>query len=271
MQNYSALLISVFVACAMLAWEKCFPAILLPKVKGWWWRAAFANLNQVAIVILAGFTWNAWLRGFSLFHAAGWPDAIAAGTTYLLSTFVFYWWHRVRHESAFWWRVAHQIHHSATRLELFTSFFKHPLEISIDSVLSALIVYPIMGCSTMQGSIYTVFIAVAEMFYHWNVHTPRWLGTLIQRPESHRIHHQRERHSKNYGDLAIWDFLFGTYSNPKNADKVACGFSDGRERQFVSMLRFTLVDDRRESEPLDFARPVLDAEETLVPPTAKSS
>jgi sterol desaturase/sphingolipid hydroxylase (fatty acid hydroxylase superfamily) len=248
----SPLFIAFVVALFMIALEKAFPATKLPSVPGWWVRALLANLTQVAIVVLAGFTWNVWLRGDSLFSAFHWPNSVAAGTTYFLSTFAFYWWHRVRHESPFWWRFAHQIHHSASRLEILTAFYKHPLEIGLDSVLSALLVYPVMGCSPAQGAIYTILIAVGEMFYHWNIHTPRWLGRLFQRPESHRIHHQRERHTRNYSDLPLWDFLFGTYSNPKNADKVNCGFASQREVQLVPMLKGNPVDLQRDPEPLDF-------------------
>ena len=246
------LLIAVSIAVPMIVLEKIFPATRLPSVRGWWVRAILANLAQIGIVVVAGFTWNLWLRGHSLFMGAHWPNAVAAGLTYFLSTFVFYWWHRIRHESEFWWRFAHQIHHSASRLEIFTAFYKHPLEINLDSILSAIIVYPVMGCSPLQGAIYTVLIAGGELFYHWNVHTFRWIGVIFQRPESHRIHHQRNRHTKNYADLPIWDFIFGTYSNPKNADKVQCGFSEERERQLPAMLMGKPVETARDSEPLDF-------------------
>jgi hypothetical protein len=43
---------------------------------------------------------------------------------YFVATFVFYWWHRWRHESAVLWRGFHQIHHSPQRLEVITSFYK---------------------------------------------------------------------------------------------------------------------------------------------------
>jgi sterol desaturase/sphingolipid hydroxylase (fatty acid hydroxylase superfamily) len=252
MNSSFALPVAVAAACLMILFERLFPATKLPVVAGWWFRAILANLVQIAIVVVAGFTWNLWLRGPSLLHASRWPDAAAAGATYFISTFVFYWWHRVRHESPFWWRFAHQIHHSASRLEIFTAFYKHPLEISLDSVLSAVLVYPLMGCSPFQGALYTVLIAVGEMFYHWNIHTPRWVGTFFQRPESHRIHHQRDRHTKNYADLPLWDFIFGTYANPKHADTVRCGFGHERETLLLPMLMGKPVETTREPEPLNF-------------------
>ncbi len=210
------------------------------------------NLCQIAVVIIAGFTWNRWLQGTSLLQAHSWSVWTGSLSTYIFSTFVFYWWHRIRHESPFWWRVAHQIHHSASRLEILTSFYKHPFEIVVNSILSAIVVYPIMGCSTIQGGYYTLLIAIGEMFYHWNIRTPRWVGHFFQRPESHRIHHQRNRHSKNYSDLPVWDKIFGTFSNPKHGTGVVCGFSKAAEMQLPSMLFLKEVDTQRASEPLDF-------------------
>jgi sterol desaturase/sphingolipid hydroxylase (fatty acid hydroxylase superfamily) len=236
----------------MLGMENVVPATKLPSVSGWMSRAIAFNAAQIAIVLTAGLTWNRWVQGFSLVHVSAFPDWLGALLTYFVSTFVFYWWHRIRHESPFWWRFAHQIHHSAARIEILTSFYKHPFEILINSILSAFIVYPLMGCSTVQGAYYTLLIAVGEMFYHWNIHTPRWMGKSFQRPESHRIHHQRERHSKNYSDLPVWDLLFDTFSNPKNSVKVARGFAGGSEKQIIPMLKGQEIDLKRQSEPLDF-------------------
>ena len=252
MHQWDAVIWAVAAAGVMILTEQLLPGTVLPRVKGWLGRVISINLFQVAIAVVSGLTWNRWLQGASLFSAAKWPDALAVGASYFVSTFLFYWWHRVRHESAFWWRVAHQIHHSASRLEILTSFYKHPVEIALNSVLSAAICYPLMGCSVAQGAIYTLVIAVAEMFYHWNVRTPRWVGVLLQRPESHRLHHRRFHHTRNYGDLPVWDWMFGTYSNPTRADKVVCGFSDSKEENLPAMLLARDVEPARDSEPLDF-------------------
>lgn len=252
MQQWHAILWAVGAAGVMIAAETALPGSILPRVQGWWARVVAINVFQVALALIGGVTWNAWMQGFSLFQASKWPDAAAVLATYLVSTFVFYWWHRIRHESAFWWRAAHQIHHSASRLEVFTSFYKHPFEIAINSVLAAAICYPLMGCTPAQGAAYTLVIALAEMFYHWNVRTPRWIGAILQRPESHRLHHRRFHHTRNYGDLPLWDWLFGTYSNPSRADRVVCGFEPAQETAFGAMLAMREVDIRRDPEPMSF-------------------
>jgi sterol desaturase/sphingolipid hydroxylase (fatty acid hydroxylase superfamily) len=252
MHQTTAIGLAVAAAGVMIAVEQALPGAVLPRVRGWWARVVAINVFQVGIALVSGFTWNAWLQGASLFHVANWPALPAVGLTYFVSTFVFYWWHRVRHESEFWWLAAHQIHHSASRLEVFTSFYKHPFEIALNSVLSAVICYPLMGCSVAQGAAYTLLIALAEMFYHWNVRTPRWIGVLLQRPESHRLHHRRFHHTRNYGDLPLWDWLFGTFSNPSRADRVVCGFDPENETQFGAMLAMRPVDLKRDPEPLSF-------------------
>jgi sterol desaturase/sphingolipid hydroxylase (fatty acid hydroxylase superfamily) len=75
---------------------------------------------------------------------------------------------------------------------------------------------------------------IAELFYHWNVSTPHWLGYIFQRPESHCIHHQEGLHSYNYADLPLWDMLFGTFRNPKDW-QARCGFGS-LEYQLAKML-----------------------------------
>jgi len=252
MQQFGAVGLALAAGLVMIAIERALPGSMLPRVRGWWGRVVVLNVFQVTLALVSGYAWNRWVAGASLFSASEWPMWAGVGVTYFFSTLVFYWWHRVRHESSLWWRIAHQIHHSASRLEVVTSFYKHPFEIAINSALSAAICYPLMGCSAEQGAAYTLIIALAEMFYHWNVRTPRWIGVVLQRPESHRLHHRRFHHTKNYGDLPLWDWLFGTYSNPTRADRVKCGFDGERERRLGAMLAFREIDTKRDAEPLDF-------------------
>ena len=118
-----------------------------------------------------------------------------------------------------------------------TSFYKHPVEILINSLLSSVIVFPLFGGSIRAAGYYTVLIAVGEFFYHWNITTPAWLGFIFQRPESHRVHHQFQHHTNNFADIPIWDMLFGTFKNPKRF-KGKCGYESWREDRFEDMLIF---------------------------------
>lgn len=242
------------VGAGMILIERLWPARQLPQVRNWWARVVLVNAVQLGIVVLAGFTWDQWMRGHSLFNLSETMPTIASvALGYLVVTFIYYFWHRVRHESKLFWRLCHQLHHSPARLEVITSFYKHPVEITLNSLLSAAIAFPLLGLSPGDAAILTLVTAVAEYFYHWNIRTPRWFGVLFQRPESHRVHHRRGHHTHNYADLPIWDMLFGTFSNP-DEDQHPCGFSPSREDRFDDMLAFRNVHqaERDNDPPLGF-------------------
>jgi sterol desaturase/sphingolipid hydroxylase (fatty acid hydroxylase superfamily) len=161
------------------------------------------------------------------------PQAIIG---YVVITFIYYWWHRWRHEVPLLWRWLHQLHHSPQRIELITSFYKHPLEIGLNGILSSAIVYLVLGLEPLGATLAVTLTGLAEFVYHWNVATPHWLGYVIQRPESHCVHHQEGLHHYNYADLPLWDMLFGTFLNPVDWDE-RCGFGPKAEHRVGEMLR----------------------------------
>ena len=75
--------------------------------------------------------------------------------------------------------------------------------------------YGIVGLGPQAGACVMLVNGVAELFYHWNVRTPRWVGYLVQRPESHCVHHQEGLHRYNYADLPVFDMMFGTFREPR--------------------------------------------------------
>ncbi|MCB9892871.1 MAG: sterol desaturase family protein [Planctomycetes bacterium] len=219
----------------MMAYEAWRPARGLPRVRRFWPRVLLLNALQAAVVVLAGFSWERWFKCSSLVDLSGLPLIAGALIAYFVSSFIYYWWHRARHELPLLWRIFHQLHHSPSRIQLVVSFFKHPSEFVANSILSTLIAYPVLGLTPTQAGALTGMTAAAEFFYHWNVRTPRWLGWFIQRPEMHRVHHERGRHTSNFADLPVFDLLFGTFSNPANTE-VECGFAQPQEQQFGAML-----------------------------------
>jgi sterol desaturase/sphingolipid hydroxylase (fatty acid hydroxylase superfamily) len=227
---------SAFVFCFAL--ERLVPGWPLPQVKTWPTRVLLINAAQLGVVLLAGVTWEKWLASTSLFNlSAHVSPAVGGLIAYFIATFIFYWWHRVRHENDLLWRLFHQIHHSPQRLEVITSFYKHPGEMVVNSIIGALLVYSLLGLSLEAAAIYTLCTALGEFFYHTNIKTPRWIGYFFQRPEMHRIHHQHGRHKNNYGDITWWDMMFGTYENPKDWVHT-CGFEDEKEQQLLDMLAY---------------------------------
>jgi sterol desaturase/sphingolipid hydroxylase (fatty acid hydroxylase superfamily) len=222
-------------ALSLLVVERARPARRLPHVEGFFVRAALASAAQAGAVYLAGITWDPWMaahRPFSLTQVPTWAGALVG---YIAITFVYYFWHRARHEVPVLWRLLHRTHHSPVRLEVLTSFYKHPLEIVANGLLSSGVLYLLCGLTPAAAAIAVVLTGLAELFYHWNVRTPHWLGYLIQRPEMHRLHHARGHHRDNYSDLPLWDLLFGTFHNPRE-DVWPCGFAHGAERHLGALL-----------------------------------
>lgn len=226
------------IAAIFFVLERILPGRELPETPEWYARAAVLNACQVAIVLLAGVSWNRWLQGWSVLHIPRSMPAVFVGfLAWFIGTFVFYWWHRARHDVNVLWRVCHQVHHSPARIEVLTAFYKHPVEIAANSLIASAIVFSLLGGSVQAGAWFNVFAAVGEYFYHTNLRTPHWFGYFIQRPEHHSIHHQLDVHDFNYGDITWWDRLFGTF---KEVDEFApqCGFPAGREKNLGRMILF---------------------------------
>lgn len=223
-----------------LTLERLFPGRTLPHSRGWHVRAILVNVGQLLITLATARIWIGWFGDVSLFKLSNWRHPFLEGFVgWLVGTFVFYWWHRLRHMQV-WWLVFHQIHHSPSRIELLTSFYKHPVEIFADAALSALVLYPLLGCSLPGAFWYTFFAGTGEYFYHANVRTPAWLRYFIQTPELHSVHHQLDVHRFNFSDIPIWDRLFGTYKDTTEfVDR--CGFPAGAEQRLVAMLAFSDV------------------------------
>lgn len=215
--------------------ERVRPGRRWPSRPLWVARALAFNAAQVFMVMLATATWDRYMQAAGMGRTG--MDSLVGGALlgYLVITFVYYWWHRARHASPFLWRTLHQLHHSPQRLELLTAFYKHPAEMLINGLLTSSILYLALGLTPAQAGLTVMLTGLAELVYHWNVRTPHWLGFLIQRPESHCVHHARGRHSGNYSDLPLWDMLFGTFNNPR-ATEFECGFGGNREFDVARML-----------------------------------
>jgi sterol desaturase/sphingolipid hydroxylase (fatty acid hydroxylase superfamily) len=222
-------------ALVMLGLERWFPRRSWPQRSYWWLRASLAIGVQAVVAYVGAVTWDVVLPRFALWQAAD-LGVVAGGLVgYVVLTFVYYWWHRARHSSDFLWRLFHQTHHSPARLELASTFYKHPIEILVNGLLSSLALALVVGATPAQSILAITLTGVAELFYHWNVRTPYWVGFVIQRPESHCVHHARDRHDCNFADLPLWDMLFGTFHNPR-VDRTVCGFEEADERRWLDLL-----------------------------------
>jgi len=216
--------------------ESIWPARQFPEKKGWAWIGLgffvlVATISSIVPLLIS----PQWLIQHRIFNGSGLGVIGGAMVGYLVFSYVAYLWHRNAHRFNFIWRVFHQIHHSAQRVDIPGSAIFHPFEIVVFSLLSVFVGTLLLGLDPLAAAITSYIGAFFTFFQHTNIRTPRWLGYLIQRPESHCIHHQRELHNFNYSDLPIWDIVFGTFRNPEGWEGRA-GFEDEPAGNMVGML-----------------------------------
>src|SRR4051794_11327904 len=221
---------------AMLAVEAAWPARRFPNRRGWRWIgiAFLVAIGTVSTVVplLVPADWLAahrWVDGTGL--------GVAGGTLVgwvVLSALAFLW-HRASHAWTPLWRAGHQLHHSPQRVDISGSTLFHPLEMVVQVALQLFVTVVVLGLDPVAAALVGYVAAFHGMFQHWNVRTPRWLGYFIQRPEAHCENHRLGVHAGNYGDLPLWDLLFGSFRNPASFDG-ECGFAAPADRRMLAML-----------------------------------
>jgi len=181
--------------------------------------------------------WNDWReqKAARTSGLASWATEVGIPVAVLASTFVSYWLHRLFHRVSFLWRAAHQMHHSAERVDIWGVLLFHPFDIAAFAALSSIVYSLVLGLAPSAVALAGLYGIFAAFLQHANIRTPRWLGTIIQRPEAHGIHHQRGVHGYNYADLPLWDMVFGTFRNPAVWREQA-GFYEGGSKRIGAML-----------------------------------
>ena len=222
-----------------LALELVWRARRYDAPRGWRLRALAVSAAVFAVSLGAGRLWTALLPDWSLVDGAALGTWGGAGVGILVYELVHYWYHRAAHRWDWLWRLGHQVHHSAESVDAFGAYYLHPLDAVLFTTWAVLVFFPLLGLSPEAGAIASAFLAFNAAFQHANIRTPRWLGYLVQRPESHGVHHGRGIHRYNYSDLPPWDMAFGTLRNPGAREApVSAGFYHGGSARLSAMLAF---------------------------------
>ena len=217
---------------SLILLEALFPARFLPRVKGWKTRALVVFVFYFFLSSYLPLLWGDTLARYQLFNLESLNPFVGAGIGVLIYELFVYVWHRTMHRVHWIWRSFHQMHHSAERVDSYGAFYFSPLDIVGFTLLTSLSLTVVVGLSAqaVTYAIYaTTFLAV---FQHTNIRTPQWLGYIVQRPESHSLHHEY-----NYSDLPLFDILFGTFRNPKEFVSES-GFYDGASAKVTQILAF---------------------------------
>ncbi len=219
----------------MLAVETRAPARLYEPVSGWRWLGGAFFISTIVVGALTPLLIPvAYLQGLSVLNLSNlglW--GVPAGL--LVITFAGYWLHRAEHRFGWLWRATHQLHHSPVRVDMLGAYFAHPTEVLLKVGMSTLVASLVLGLSPLAAEIVSVVIATLSLFQHWNIHTPRWLGYVVQRPESHCVHHAIGDRGHNFSELPLWDMLFGSFHNPP-AFHGAVGLDAPTQPRVIDML-----------------------------------
>jgi sterol desaturase/sphingolipid hydroxylase (fatty acid hydroxylase superfamily) len=233
---------------ALLLLEAVFPARPLPRVRGWHARALVVFTLYFFGSSYLPLLWGETLAQYQLFNLDALNPFVGAAVAVLVFEGLVWAWHRAMHKNHWLWRSFHQMHHSAERLDAFGAFYFSPLDIVGFTFLSS-IALSVVGLPAEAITYYLYATMFLGAFQHTNIRTPQWLGYIVQRPESHSVHHGRGIHHYNYSDLPLFDILFRTFRNPKDFVEKA-GFDGASSAQIPQMLVF------RDIAANDFAQSV---------------
>lgn len=220
----------------LLLWEKLAPARALPRVRGWLPLALGSFALYFLLSSYLPLLWASTLERLRLFDLTGLGTVGGAAVGLAVYEFGVYVWHRSMHTVGALWRGLHQMHHSAERLDAVSAFWFSPFDM-VGWIALASLCLTVVGLTAEATTAALLTITLLGIFQHTNVRTPRWLGYLVQRPESHSYHHERGVHARNYADLPVFDLVFGTFFNPRDFAP-ANGFYDGASRRVPEMLAF---------------------------------
>lgn len=226
--NYLALAIPLFVGFMLLEY-------FVAKKKGYDYfqlHNSIANISigiaeRLADVLIAGFfffVYDTIQKKYGLFHIesnVAWWILI-----FLLTDFIWYWYHRLAHEINLLWMV-HEVHHQSEDFNYTVSTRVTIFQAIVRTCFWA--VLPLLG---FPAEMITSMLLIHGL-YPFFIHT-RVIGKLgileyiLVTPSHHRVHHaSNEKYlDKNYGDvLIIWDKLLGTFQKEEEEEEIVYGLT----------------------------------------------
>jgi sterol desaturase/sphingolipid hydroxylase (fatty acid hydroxylase superfamily) len=196
------------------------------------WRDTLASLsmragNVVVNLAMTGIMVGGLALAYRYRVATMEPTSVLAWVVlFFLDDFTYYVFHRISHESRFWW-AAHVNHHSSRLYNLSTAARQSWTGVVVGTWMPwiplAFLGYSPTMILTMQGF---------NLFYQFWLHTeavrrlPAWFEYLFNTPSHHRVHHASNPRylDRNYaGVLMVWDRWFGTFEAERDDDPPVYG------------------------------------------------
>jgi sterol desaturase/sphingolipid hydroxylase (fatty acid hydroxylase superfamily) len=174
---------------------------------------AVAAVASTALTVAT--TWSAQTSGTRLFGVTRrdlGTGLLANAVAILGWDAVYYWNHRLNHESRWLWAM-HVVHHSSEHYNLSTA-----LRQPVAEGLTMSVPYGLLALAGVRPSVIENARAVNLIYQFW-IHTEAirsigWLEHVLNTPSHHRVHHgSNSRYlDRNHGSiLIVWDRLFGTF------------------------------------------------------------
>jgi sterol desaturase/sphingolipid hydroxylase (fatty acid hydroxylase superfamily) len=139
----SQYLIAIYVL--LILWEAIFPARELVAIKYWKVKGIAVFLFYFFLSSYLPLFINPYLEPYRLVDLSSVGVFGGAAIGILLYEFGVYVWHRAMHRSDFLWKIFHQMHHSAERLDTYGAFFFSPMDMIGWTVLSSICLTLIVG------------------------------------------------------------------------------------------------------------------------------
>ena len=127
--------------------------------------------------------------------------------------FCYYWFHRISHQSRFFW-ASHVVHHSSKKYNLSTA-----LRQTWSGSFYTFIFWLPLIIIGFHPVMVMVQMSISLIYQYW-IHTevinkmPNWFEAIFNTPSHHRVHHATNPQylDRNHaGIFIIWDKLFKTY------------------------------------------------------------
>ena len=193
-----------------------------------------AGVAAVAAGVVTGSTtWAARTSARRIWNSSGSKRNLGTGLAATAGAlvawdFLYYWNHRIQHESRWLWAI-HVVHHSSEHYNL-TTALRQP----VADVFGMFVPYGLMAWMGFRPRVIENARAINLIYQFW-IHTEAIdrLGAaeeVLNTPSHHRVHHgvQHQYLDKNYGGiLIIWDRLFDTFQ--REGERVRYGLTKNIE------------------------------------------
>ncbi len=213
------------------------------KVKRWLTNWIIVIIDSLMLRLIftgaaVGIALWAEANNYGLFNLLNIPAGLAVIISFIILDFAIWFSHWASHKVPLLWAV-HRMHHSDVDIDVSTAIRFHPIEIVLSMVWKMLIVV-ILGAPAIAVLVFEIVLNGTAMFNHSNIKLPlgmdRILRLFVVTPDMHRVHHSivHNETDSNYGfNLAIWDRIFGTYTDQPEAGHKAMkiGISEWQDKR----------------------------------------